>query len=75
MTEQTPNETFHSSSFLQGHNAVFIEQLYAKYAADPGSVDESWQAFFAALGDPALEVQKEASGPSWADLCWSRSRS
>jgi len=70
MTEQSPNEIFHSSSFLQGQNAVFIERLYAQYAADPASVDESWQEFFAALGDPALEVQREAAGPSWARPDW-----
>jgi len=39
MTEQSPNDQFHASSFMQGHNATYPEQLYARYANDPGAVD------------------------------------
>ncbi|WP_118133315.1 2-oxoglutarate dehydrogenase E1 component [Oceanicella sp. SM1341] len=70
MTEQSPNTLFHSSSFLQGQNADFIEQLYAKYTADPSSVDESWQEFFRALGDAPADVTAEATGPSWLRADW-----
>ena len=42
MNDQSPNGQFHASSFLQGHNAQYVEQLYARYASDPGSVDPSW---------------------------------
>ncbi|RMH52637.1 MAG: 2-oxoglutarate dehydrogenase E1 component [Alphaproteobacteria bacterium] len=70
MTQQSRNTQFHASSFLQGHNAHYVEQLYARYAADPLSVDESWQEFFAALGDDAATVRSEASGPSWARRDW-----
>ena len=49
MTDQSPNDAFHSSSFLQGHNAAFMEQLSARYAEDPQAVDESWRRFFAGL--------------------------
>ena len=35
MTEQSPNDIFKASSFLQGHNAAYVEQLYAKYAENP----------------------------------------
>ncbi|MEM9010542.1 MAG: 2-oxoglutarate dehydrogenase E1 component [Pseudomonadota bacterium] len=70
MTEQSPNDIFHSSSFLQGSNAAYVEQLYARYASDPSSVDASWQAFFEGLGDKAQEAQKGASGPSWARSDW-----
>ncbi|MEP2784443.1 MAG: 2-oxoglutarate dehydrogenase E1 component [Pseudoruegeria sp.] len=70
MTDQSPNDQFHASSFLQGHNAEYIEQLYAQYANDPNAVDEAWQAFFAALGDEGLDVKAEASGPSWARNDW-----
>ena len=38
MTEQSPNDIFKASSFLQGHNAEYIEQLYARYANDPNAV-------------------------------------
>ncbi|MGR3442935.1 MAG: 2-oxoglutarate dehydrogenase E1 component [Thalassococcus profundi] len=70
MTDQSPNDQFHASSFMQGHNAAYLEQMYARYANDPGAVDEAWQAFFQALGDDGVEVKKEASGPSWARGDW-----
>ncbi|SNR46841.1 2-oxoglutarate dehydrogenase E1 component [Puniceibacterium sediminis] len=70
MTDQSPNDQFHASSFMQGHNAAYLEQMYARYANDPSAVDESWQAFFKALGDDDIEVKKEASGPSWARSDW-----
>ncbi|MEM1152426.1 MAG: 2-oxoglutarate dehydrogenase E1 component, partial [Pseudomonadota bacterium] len=70
MTEQSPNDQFHASSFMQGHNAEYLEQLYARYANDPNAVDEAWQAFFAGLGDGEVEVKREAAGPSWARADW-----
>ena len=70
MTDQSPNDQFHASSFMQGHNAEYLEQMYARYANDPAAVDESWQAFFKALGDDEISVKKEASGPSWARSDW-----
>ena len=70
MTEQSPNDVFHASSFMQGHNAEYLEQLYARYAADPNAVDEAWQAFFRAMGDAEHDVKREAQGPSWARADW-----
>ena len=70
MTEQSPNDIFHASSFLQGANADYVEQLHARYADNPGSVDESWRAFFQSLGDTAAEARAEAIGPSWARTDW-----
>jgi 2-oxoglutarate dehydrogenase E1 component len=70
MTDQSPNDLFHASSFLQGHNAEYIEQLYARYAADPAAVDEAWQSFFRELGDDETEVKREAEGPSWQRTDW-----
>ncbi len=70
MTEQSPNDVFHASSFMQGHNAEYLEQLYARYAADPNAVDEAWQAFFRAMGDAEHDVKREAQGPSWARSDW-----
>jgi 2-oxoglutarate dehydrogenase E1 component len=70
MTDQSPNAVFHASSFLQGHNADYIEHLHARYADNPGSVDESWRAFFAALGDAPAQARAEAAGPSWARTDW-----
>ncbi|TMM51591.1 2-oxoglutarate dehydrogenase E1 component [Sulfitobacter sabulilitoris] len=70
MTDHPANDQFHASSFMQGHNAEYLEQMYARYANDPGAVDEAWQAFFKALGDDEVSVKKEASGPSWARPDW-----
>ena len=70
MTDQSPNELFHASSFMQGHNAEYLEQLYARYANDPGAVDAAWAEFFRQMGDAELDVKAEASGPSWARGDW-----
>ncbi|GAA6182461.1 2-oxoglutarate dehydrogenase E1 component [Shimia sp. NS0008-38b] len=70
MTDQSPNDIFHASSFMQGHNAEYLEQMYARYAADPAAVDEVWQEFFRQLGDAELDVKAEATGPSWARNDW-----
>ncbi|MFT3974738.1 MAG: 2-oxoglutarate dehydrogenase E1 component [Amaricoccus sp.] len=70
MTDQSQNTVFHSSSFLQGQNAEYIEQLQARYARDPESVDASWQAFFRGLGDSDTDAVKSAEGPSWLRSDW-----
>ncbi|MEL6550344.1 MAG: 2-oxoglutarate dehydrogenase E1 component [Pseudomonadota bacterium] len=70
MTEHSPNDQFHASSFMQGHNAAYLEQLYAQYAADPAAVDVAWAEFFAGMGDGELDVKREAEGPSWARRDW-----
>jgi 2-oxoglutarate dehydrogenase E1 component len=70
MTEQSQNNVFHSSSFLQGQNAEYVEQLHARYANDPASVDASWQAFFRGLNDADSDVRHSARGPSWARADW-----
>lgn len=70
MTDQSANDQFRASSFLQGHNAEYIEQVYAKYAGDPSSVDAAWAEFFRQLGDAELDVKAEAKGPSWARPDW-----
>ena len=70
MTEQSKNSQFHATSFMQGHNAEYLEQLYAQYAADPTAVDAAWSEFFSALGDAELDVKAEAAGPSWSRSDW-----
>ncbi|MCP5086223.1 MAG: 2-oxoglutarate dehydrogenase E1 component [Rhodobacteraceae bacterium] len=70
MTDQPSNNQFHSESFLQGHNAAYVEQLYANYTRNPGSVAADWQAYFSGLGDVSEDVQAEAAGPSWARTDW-----
>ncbi len=70
MTEQPGNEQFHASSFMEGENAEYLEQMYARYASDPNAVDAAWAAFFKAMGDDGEAVRAEAAGPSWARSDW-----
>ncbi len=51
---------------MNGANAQFIAQLYAKWVTDPNSVDGDFAALFAALDDEAKAVLTDASGASWA---------
>ena len=57
MTEHSPNKEFHDSSFLQGHNAAYVDQLYAAYVADPSSVDRSWADYFKELDEGEAAVR------------------
>jgi 2-oxoglutarate dehydrogenase E1 component len=70
MTEQSPTSAFTTSSFLDGANADYVDQLAARHAADPSSVDPQWAEFFRALGDSELDAKRAASGPSWARTDW-----
>ena len=53
-------------SFLAGANSAFIEELYARYAQNPHSVDSSWQQFFDELAEDAPGVLKALEGASWS---------
>ncbi len=66
MTRHELNEVFSRTSFLQGANATYLAQLYARYEEDPSSVDPDWRAFFASLDDSKDSVLAEARGPAWA---------
>jgi 2-oxoglutarate dehydrogenase E1 component len=61
---------FEQSSFLYGGNAQFIEDLYAKYLADPTSVDVHWRQFFVSLQDDPKTAGAQTSGPSWQRRDW-----
>jgi len=70
MARQDVNEALLQTSFLDGANAAYIEDLYARYAKDPKSVDAEWQAFFGALKDDSAIVAKNAQGASWKRENW-----
>ena len=53
------------ASFLTGANAEFIADLYARFSADPASVDESWRRFFAEIGEDEEAALAELRAPSW----------
>ncbi|WP_420131200.1 2-oxoglutarate dehydrogenase E1 component [Rhodopseudomonas sp.] len=70
MSRQDANAAFALSSFLQGANATYIDDLYSRYENDPSSVDADWQAFFQSLKDNPGDIQKNAEGPSWEKANW-----
>ncbi len=70
MSRQDANAAFALSSFLQGTNAAYIDDLYARYEEDPGSVDAEWQEFFKSLKDTPADVRKNAEGASWGRDNW-----
>ena len=73
MTEQSPsdrlnrasNEIFEATSFLNGTNAAYVEQMYAAWLANPNSVDEGWQTYFAQTGEQGLSPTQLGRGPAW----------
>ncbi len=72
MSRQDANATFALTSFLYGANASYIDDLYARYEADPKAVDAEWQSFFQSLKDDAADVAENARGPSWRRSDWPR---
>ena len=70
MSRQDANAAFALSSFLQGTNATYIDEIYARYEKDPASVDAEWQEFFKSLKDTPADVRKNAEGPSWGRDNW-----
>src|SRR5262249_32055817 len=70
MSRQDANALFAKTSFLYGGNAAYIEQLYARYEADPAGVDAEWREFFQSLKDEKSDVVKSARGPSWKTPNW-----
>ncbi|MGO8952012.1 MAG: 2-oxoglutarate dehydrogenase E1 component [Rhodomicrobium sp.] len=59
------NEAFARTSFLQGANAAYIEDLYKCFQENPGSVAADWRAFFTDLKERKDAVLSETHGPSW----------
>ncbi len=72
MSRQDANATFALTSFLYGGNAAYIDDLYARYEADPKAVDAEWQSFFQSLKDDAADIAENARGPSWRRTDWPR---
>ena len=59
------NQVLSETSFLYGGNAPFVEDLYARWAADPNAVEPSWRAFFASLHEQTDAVKRAAEKPAW----------
>ncbi len=66
MTDRSErNQDFLDTLFLDGGNAAYLEQMQARYAENPGSVDPSFRAYFDSLGEDRSNAKKNAAGPSW----------
>lgn len=59
------NKLLAETSFLFGANAEYVEDLHARWLADPGSVDATWRSFFASLVDDPAAVARGARAPVW----------
>jgi len=74
MSRQALNEHFLRTSFLNGVNTPYIEELQSQYEKNPGSVSDEWRLFFESMRDGSAEpssvngeaVDGRSSGPSWA---------
>ena len=66
MASNGKNIIFEKTSFLQGSNSPFIEELYLKYLNNPNSIPQSWADFFKGLNEDKDVIQKEILGPSWS---------
>jgi 2-oxoglutarate dehydrogenase E1 component len=67
MSRQPKNDAFARTSFLQGTNAAYIEEMQAQYERNPGSVSDEWRHFFASLQEEHGAAEGNGhSGPSWA---------
>ncbi|MES3091857.1 2-oxoglutarate dehydrogenase E1 component [Sphingomonas aerolata] len=51
------------SDIAAGVSPAFVETLYAKFTADPASVESGWRTFFEGL-------EGSAQGPSWESAHW-----
>ncbi|MCB1512932.1 MAG: 2-oxoglutarate dehydrogenase E1 component, partial [Hyphomicrobiaceae bacterium] len=65
MSRNALNDAFARTSFLNGVNAAYIEQMQALYERNPGAVSDEWRLFFQSLQEEQGLAEAEASGPSW----------
>ena len=50
---------------FNGGNAAFIADMYARWVANPGSVEDSFSELFSALNDESRAVLTDAVGASF----------
>ena len=67
MNEQSSNEFFHGSSFMQGQNAEYLENLRLNFKENQNSVDSAWQAFFQSLESNASEPSESSVNQAGRD--------
>ncbi|AHC73981.1 oxoglutarate dehydrogenase (succinyl-transferring), E1 component [Candidatus Endolissoclinum faulkneri L5] len=57
---------YHDCTFLNGVNASFISELFAKYLENHNAVDSSWHQYFDLLNDDIKVANMDLRGPSFA---------
>ena len=66
MSRQALNDAFQRTSFLQGTNATYVEEMHAQYEKNPDSVSDEWRLFFQSLREESsVSAVANADGPSW----------
>ena len=65
MSRQDSNQAFALTSFLNGVNAGYIEEMQAQYERNPGSVSDQWRLFFQSLQEEQTKGGETPSSPSW----------
>ena len=72
MSRDKKNEMFLRTSFLNGVNAVYIEEMQERYEQNPGSVSDEWRLFFQSLQEERERGSQNGDGhethglgPSW----------
>ena len=61
MATDKDNITFEKTSFLEGGNSPFIEDLYLQYLKNPKSIPQSWIDFLKKLCNGNEKQQKSGS--------------
>lgn len=51
---------FESTSYLSGESADYVDALYEAYLADPTSVPDHWQSYFASLQNGVADISHAA---------------
>ncbi len=73
MSRNALNEQFLRTSFLNGANAAYVEDMQIRYDRNPGSVSDEWRHFFESLQENRSRTRVDehsrpetvATGPSW----------
>ena len=70
MSRDEKNEMFQRTSFLNGVNAAYIEEMQERYEQNPGAVTDEWRLFFQSLQEERQRSGGHADahqnhGPSW----------
>ena len=70
MSRNAQNDAFARTSFLNGVNAAYIEEMQALYEKNPGAVNDEWRLFFQSLHEEKQDHSQNSEGngnggPSW----------